>query len=152
MNFLGLPRVAYGLSQHGLAPKAFSKVDDRGTPRKALYFISVWIALLALSGAFELLIRFMMTVAITVGTMVLMGYFKLRRSQPGLERPFTMPGHPVLPAITIALYVGILAILIWTQWQLALGAGAMIGAILLARWITPRRTSGPASTDATDGR
>jgi APA family basic amino acid/polyamine antiporter len=152
VNFLGLPRVAYGLSQNGLAPKAFSKVDARGTPRNALYFISAWIALLALSGAFELLIRFMMTVAITVDTMVLMGYFKLRRSQPDLERPFTMPGHPVLPAITIALYIGILAILIWTQWQLALGAGAMIGAILLAGWITVRRTAAAAATDTTPGR
>ena len=149
VNFLGLPRVAYGLSQHGLAPKAFSKVDERGTPRNALYLISAWIALLALSGAFELLIRFMMTVAITVDTMVLMGDFKLRRAQPDLERPFTMPGHPVLPAITIALYIGILGILIWTQWQLAIGAAAMIGAILLAGWVTTRGTYGLPSTDPT---
>jgi APA family basic amino acid/polyamine antiporter len=151
VNFLGLPRVAYDLSQHGLAPKAFSRVDERGTPRNALYLISAWIALLALSGAFELLIRFMMTVAITVDTMVLMGYFKLRRAQPDLERPFTMPGHPVLPAITIALYIGILGILIWTQWQLATGAAAMIGAILLAGWVTTRGTVGLPSTDPTDG-
>ena len=150
VNFLGLPRVAYGLSRHGLAPKAFARVDERGTPRNALYFISAWIALLALSGAFELLIRFMMTVAITVDTMVLMGYFKLRASQPNLERPFTMPGHPIVPAITIALYIGILAILIWTQWQLALGAGAMICAILLAGWLTTRRPT--PTTDPTGGR
>jgi ethanolamine permease len=84
--------------------------------------------------------------------MVLMGYFKLRRSQPDLERPFTMPGHPVLPAITIALYIGILGILIWTQWQLAIGAAAMIGAILLAGWVTTRRTAGLPSSDPTDGR
>ena len=152
VNFLGLPRVAYGLSQHGLAPKAFSRVDHRGTPKNALYFIAAWIGVLALSGAFELLIRFMMTVAIAVDTMVLMGYFKLRRSQPLLARPFTMPGHPVLPAITIALYVGILAILTWTQWQLAIGAGAMIAVILAAGRITTPRTSGPASTNPTGGR
>jgi basic amino acid/polyamine antiporter, APA family len=141
VNFLGLPRVAYGLSKHSLAPRVFSKVDARGTPRYALYFISAWIALLALSGAFELLIRFMMTVAITVDTMVLMGYFKLRWSKPDLERPFTMPGHPWLPAITIALYIAILAILIGTQPQLALGAGAMLGAILVAGIITTRNNA-----------
>mgnify|MGYP007064229517 FL=1 len=62
-----------------------------------------------------------------------------------------MPGHPLLPAITIALYIGILAILIWTQWQLALGAGAMIGAILLAGWMTTRRATG-AGDDTTRGR
>jgi basic amino acid/polyamine antiporter, APA family len=141
VNFLGLPRVAYGLSQHGLAPASFSKVDARGTPRNALYFISAWIALLALSGAFELLIRFMMTVAITVDTMVLMGYFKLRWSKPDLERPFSMPGHPWLPAITIALYISILVILIGTQPMLALGAGAMLTAILLAGLFTTRRNA-----------
>ena len=141
VNFLGLPRVAYGLGKHGLAPRAFTRVDDRGTPRNALYFIAAWIGLLALSGAFELLIRFMMTIAITVDTMVLLGYFRLRAIRPDLERPFRMPGHPWLPAITIVLYICILAILIGTQPQLALGAGAMLGAIVVAGWFTVRKSA-----------
>jgi APA family basic amino acid/polyamine antiporter len=139
VNFLGLPRVAYGLAQHGLAPRALGEVDERGTPRNALYMISAWIGLLALTGSFELLIRFMMTVAITVDTMVLLGYFKLRASHPELERPFRMPGHPVLPAVTIALYIAILVILVWTQPQLAAGAGSMLLAMLVAGVITARR-------------
>ena len=138
VNFLGLPRVAYGLARHRLAPQVFTKVDDKGTPRNALYFISAWIGLLALSGAFELLIRFMMTIAIAVDTMVLLGYFKLRAQRPDLERPFVMPGHPWLPAITIALYIAILAILIGTQPRLALGAGAMLAAILIGGIATTR--------------
>ena len=124
VNFLGLPRVAYGLSQNGLAPKAFSKVDAPGTPRHSLYLISAWIALLALSGAFELLLRFMMTIAITVDTIVLLGYFRLRAKRPDMERPFTIPGHPVLPIIPIALYVLILAILLRTHPPFALRPGA----------------------------
>ncbi len=139
VNFLGLPRVAYGLGQHGLAPRAWTLVDERGTPRNALYFIALWIGALALTGAFELLIRFMMTVAISVDTMVLLGYFKLRAARPDLERPFRMPGHPWLPALTIALYIAILAILVGTQPALTLGAGGMITAMLLAGWWTARR-------------
>ena len=138
VNFLGLPRVAYGLAQHGLSPQIFTEVDDRGTPRKALYFISAWIGVLALSGAFEYLIRFMMTVAIAVDTMGLLGDFKLRAQRPELARPFVMPGHPWLPAITIALYIAILAILIGTQPGLALGAGAMLAAILIGGIATTR--------------
>lgn len=144
VNFLGLPRVAYGLAKNGLAPRAFTRVDERGTPRNALYFISAWIGFLALTGSFELLIRFMMTVAITVDTMVLLGYFKLRASRPDLERPFRMPGHPVLPALTILLYIAILVILIWTQPMLALGAGSMLAVMLIAGIITTRR--GAAAT------
>lgn len=139
VNFLGLPRVAYGLAKNGLAPQAFTRVDERGTPRNALYFISAWIGFLALTGSFELLIRFMMTVAITVDTMVLLGYFKLRASRPDLERPFHMPGHPVLPALTVILYIAILVILIWTQPMLALGAGSMLAVMLVAGIITTRR-------------
>jgi APA family basic amino acid/polyamine antiporter len=141
VNFLGLPRVAYGLARNGLAPKAFAEVDARGTPRSALIFISAWIGALALTSAFEDLIRFMMTVAITVDTMVLLGYFKLRSSRPELERPFRMPGHPFLPALTIVLYVAILAILIYTQPQLALGAGSMLAAMLVAGLLTTRRNA-----------
>jgi APA family basic amino acid/polyamine antiporter len=139
VNFLGLPRVAYGLAKHGLAPRAFTQLDERGTPRNALYFISAWIGLLALTGAFEFLIRFMMTVAITVDTMVLLGYFRLRAIRPEMERPFRMPGHPVLPALTIALYIAILVILVWTQPRLALGAGSMLGALLIIGFVTTRR-------------
>lgn len=141
VNFLGLPRVAYGLARHGLAPRALGQVDDRGTPRNALYMISAWIGLLALTGSFEFLIRFMMTVAITVDTMVLLGYFKLRASMPDMERPFRMPGHPVLPAITVLLYFAILAILIWSQPDLAMGAGAMLGAMLVAGYFTARKNA-----------
>jgi APA family basic amino acid/polyamine antiporter len=141
VNFLGLPRVAYGLARDGLAPEGFTRVDERGTPRNALYFIAAWIAALALTGAFELLIRFMMTVAITVDTMVLLGYFRLRAARPDLDRPFRMPGHPWLPGLTISLYVAILAIIVGTQPQLALGAGGMLGAMLLAGWWTARQAS-----------
>jgi APA family basic amino acid/polyamine antiporter len=141
VNFLGLPRVAYGLARDGLAPQAFTRVDERGTPRNALYFIAAWIAALALTGAFELLIRFMMTVAISVDTMVLLGYFRLRAVRPDLHRPFRMPGHPWLPGLTISLYVAILAIIVGTQPQLALGAAGMLGAMLLAGWWTTRQPS-----------
>ncbi|HSG09070.1 MAG TPA: APC family permease [Longimicrobiales bacterium] len=139
VNFLGLPRVAYGLARNGLAFKAFARVDERGTPRNALYFIAAWIGLLALTGAFELLIQFMMMVAITVDTMVLLGYFRLRRTRPELHRPFRVPLHPWLPGITIALYIAILVILVSTQPYLALGGGAMIAAITGAGWFVARK-------------
>jgi APA family basic amino acid/polyamine antiporter len=141
VNFLGMPRVAYGLSQHGLAFKALARVDKRGTPRNALILISIWIGILALSGAFELIIRFMMMVAITVDGMVLAGYFRLRKIRPDLERPFKVPGHPWIPALTIVLYLAILVILVSTQPALALGGGAMIGGIVLAGWFTARSRS-----------
>lgn len=61
-----MPRVTFGLSRDRLAPGDFQKVSARGTPTLALWFISVVIGALALTGTFQLLIRFMMMVAVTV--------------------------------------------------------------------------------------
>ena len=102
VNFLGLPRVAYGLASHGLAPRAFSKVDDKGTPRNALYFIAVWIGVLAISGSFSQIIGLMMMIAIPVDMMVLLGFFRLRSKRPDLHRPFRVFGYPWIPLITTA--------------------------------------------------
>jgi hypothetical protein len=55
-----------------------------------------------------------------------------------------MPGHPVLPAITIMLYIAILVILVWTQPELALGAGSMLFAMLIAGIVTTRRNAARA--------
>ncbi len=139
VNFLGMPRVAYGLSRNKLAFRAFSRVDERGVPRYALYFISAWIGLLAVTGSFALLIDYMMMVAIPVDCVVLLSYFRLRRTRPEMDRPFRVPGHPWIPALTIALYVAILIILVATQPHLALGGGAMIAGMVAAGWIVARR-------------
>ncbi|NIP59518.1 MAG: amino acid permease [Gemmatimonadetes bacterium] len=142
VNFLGMPRVAYGLARDGLAPKKFLEVSPKGTPAPALYFISVLIFGLAVTGAFEWLIRFMMLVAITVDLMVLLGFFALRRSRPELERPLRVPLHPWLPALTILLYVLVLAVVVGTQPGLALGAGGMLLAILVGGVVTAGRGGG----------
>jgi basic amino acid/polyamine antiporter, APA family len=139
VNFLGMPRVAYGLATGGLAFRRFAGVDERGTPRYALYFISAWIGVLALTGAFEFLLNFMMMVAISVDTMVLTGYFRLRARRPDLVRPFRLPGGPWTAGVTVALYAAILAIMIGTQPRLALGGGAMIAGLVAGGWLTARR-------------
>jgi APA family basic amino acid/polyamine antiporter len=138
VNFLGMPRVMFGLARDGLAPSHFTRVGAGGTPGPALMFVTVLILGLAVSGTFEFLIRFMMTVAITVDLVVLSGIFRLRRLQPRLARPLKVPLYPWLPAATLLLYFLVLAVVVWTQPALALGAGAMLGVLWLSGWITVR--------------
>ena len=139
VNFLGLPRVAYGLASHGLAPRAFSKVDDKGTPRNALYFIAVWIGLLAISGSFSQIIGLMMMIAIPVDMMVLLGFFRLRSTRPDLHRPFRVFGYPWIPLITILLYLAILVILVTTQTRTAMYGSLVVGGLIIAGLINKRR-------------
>lgn len=143
VNFMGLPRVALGLARDGLAPRGFQRISGRGTPVWGLAFSTTMILLLALSGTFEFLIQFMMLTALTVDTMVLGSVFRLRQTRPDLERPFRVPGYPWLPALTLVLYVILLAIIVGTQPRLAVGAGAMLGILVLAGLWTVRRGTVP---------
>ena len=138
VNFLGMPRVAFALARDRLAPHAFTRVTERGTPGPALLFISAWILGLALTGAFEWLIRFMMLVAISVDLMVLLSFFRLEKIRPDLPRPFKVPANPWLPRATILLYVILLVIIVGTQPGLTLGAGGMLALILLGGVLTTR--------------
>jgi len=136
VNFLATPRVALALSRDGLAPAGLSKVGPRGTPTAAMLLMAAIILVLSVTGAFELLIRFMMLVAITVDLVVLLGFFRLRSRQPGLHRPMRVPGYPWLPAITVLLYMLVLASIIATQPRLAIGGGAMIAALIVGGVLT----------------
>jgi APA family basic amino acid/polyamine antiporter len=139
VQFLGMPRVALALAREGLAPARFKQVGKRGTPQSALVFITIILLGLAITGAFEFLIRFMMTVAISVDLVVLAGLFRLRRIRPDLPRPFKVPLYPWLPAVTVLLYFLVLVTIVWTQPGLGLGAGVMLGTLAVIAWAVVRK-------------
>ena len=138
VNFLGMPRVAFGLARSGLAPKVFQYVSPRGTPVAGLLLIGIVILALASTGALEFLIQFMMLVAISVDLVVLSAFFRLRRTRPELKRPLRVPGGVWTAGVTIALYVVILGIIVGTQPWLAVGAAVILGGLLVAGVVTAR--------------
>lgn len=138
VQFLGMPRVVLGLAREGMAPSGFTRVGERGTPQPALVFITAILLVLAITGAFEFLMRFMMAVAFAMDLMVLSAIFVLRRRRPDLHRPLRVPLYPWLPGITVLLYFLVLAAILWTQPGLGLGAAIMIGSLWLAGWLTLR--------------
>ena len=138
VNYLGMPRVAFGLARSGLAPKVFQYVSPRGTPVAGLLLIGIIILALASTGALEFLIQFMMLVAISVDLVVLSAFFRLRRTRPELERPLRVPGGVWTAGVTIALYVVILGIIVGTQPWLAVGAVVILGGLLVAGAVTAR--------------
>ncbi len=138
VNYLGMPRVAFGLARSGLAPKVFQYVSPRGTPVAGLLLIGIIILALASTGALEFLIQFMMLVAISVDLVVLSAFFRLRRTRPELERPLRVPGGVWTAGVTIALYVVILGIIVGTQPWLAVGAAVILGGLLVAGAVTAR--------------
>ena len=141
VQFLGMPRVVLGMAREGMAPSSFTRVSSRGTPQPALAFITIILLGLAVTGAFEFLMRFMMAVAFAVDLVVLAGIFVLRRRRPDLQRPLLVPFFPWLPGVTVLLYFLVFATIVFTQPGLGVGAAAMIGSLWLAGWITLRTST-----------
>jgi APA family basic amino acid/polyamine antiporter len=148
VNFMATPRVAYALARDGLAPHAFTRVGPRGTPTWALLFVSAVIFSLAVTGAFELLIRFMMLIAISVDLIMLLGFFRLRQTMPDLARPLRVKYYPFLPALAILLNAAVLAVVVVTQPELAMGGAAMLGALVIAGAIVTRQSRRLPNTGA----
>jgi APA family basic amino acid/polyamine antiporter len=140
VNFMGTPRIAFGLARDRLAPEAFARVSERGTPTAGLVLTAAIIFGLAVSGTFELLIRFMSFFTLIVDGLVLTTIITLRRRAPEANRPFRVPAYPLVPAVAIALYVAVLAIIIATQPKLALGGGVVLLLVAAGAWLGTRRT------------
>ena len=144
VNFISMPRIAFGLARDGLAPAPFLRLDARGTPRAGLLLAVAVVLVLSTTGTVEWLFRFMSFVLLATDAIVIAALFRLRRIAPDAPRPFRVPWYPWLPLLVAALHVGILALIAYTQKELALGgigllAVASVAGILLTRG-RPRTT------------
>lgn len=98
------PRVYYAMAQEGVFLRAFGRVSERyRTPMVALVVQGVWSTVLALSGSYEQLYTDVIFTAWIFYGLAAAGVLVLRRTQPGLPRPFRVPGYPWVPlAFSIA--------------------------------------------------
>jgi len=113
----GQARIWFAMSRDGLLPKFFSKVHPtHNTPH-----VSTWIAGLFVgipAGLFD--IGTLADLA-NIGTLfafivVSVGVIVLRKTQPDRPRSFRVPGSPVLPLISIAFCVVLMAALPLETW------------------------------------
>jgi APA family basic amino acid/polyamine antiporter len=139
VNFLVMPRVAFGLSRDGMPPAAFTRDNKRGTPCPALIFATAMILALTVTGAFVMLIRFYMLIVIALDLLVFVGLFRLRRLHPDLPRPFKVPLYPWLPLLTIMLYTIIVGALVIPQPRIALASGLTVVVLVVSGILTVRR-------------
>lgn len=115
---LGQSRIYYAISKDGLLPKVFSKVNIKhGIPRNATVFASVITALIA--GLFPLHV---LSELVSIGTLmafsiVCISIVILRKTQPGLKRPFRTPWVPFIPILGAAICIMQMLSLPWTTWS-----------------------------------
>jgi APA family basic amino acid/polyamine antiporter len=126
---LGQSRIYYAISNDGLLPKIFSKVNSRGVPYNATIFASLVTGLAAGLFPLDVLSELVSIGTLMAFTIVCILIVVLRRTQPGLQRPFKTPLVPFIPILGAAVCLLQMVSLPWSTW-LRLTGWTVIGLII----------------------
>ncbi|MDD2892634.1 MAG: ethanolamine permease [Halothiobacillaceae bacterium] len=119
---LGYSRQFFALARAGYLPPSLAKLSRFQTPHRAIIVGGlIGIAAIYSDGIINLqgmsLTAAMITMAvfgaIVMYIMSMLSLFKLRKTEPALQRPFTAPGFPVVPAIALILALVCLVAMAW---------------------------------------
>lgn len=96
-------RLYYAMARDGLFFSSVGELNQRGVPQSGLIWQGVWSILLIFSGTYSELLDYVIFVALLFYFLTVLGLFILRAIRPDMERPYRVPGYPVLPAIYMVL-------------------------------------------------
>ncbi len=97
------PRVYYAMAKDGVFFRKLAEVHPKfRTPASAVICGSVWAIVLASTGTFEQLLTYVVFAGWIFYALGAMALFVYRRKQPGLPRPYRVPGYPWTPLLFIA--------------------------------------------------
>lgn len=99
----GASRQLFAVARAGLLPRGLASVSAKGVPTRAVVaVVLVGIAGIA-SGKTADLITISACGALGSYAFCGMSLLALRRREPNLERPFSVPGYPLVPLVTVGL-------------------------------------------------
>jgi APA family basic amino acid/polyamine antiporter len=147
-GMLAAARVLERLALDRDLPAWMARRDGDGTPRRAIATVGVGAALGLLIGPLEDLLGLIGTLLTVFSSLSVAAVISLRRSEPGLVRPFRVPFYPLPPLA----YLGLSCWVIVTSglgggWKPILISALTVVTLLVARPLLRDRTPTPASTD-----
>jgi len=96
-------RVYFAMARDKLFFRRAAELDTvHHAPAFSLAVQCVWAIVLTLSGRYSDLLDYVIFAVLLFYILTIAGLFKLRRTQPNLERPYRAIGYPVLPAVYLA--------------------------------------------------
>ena len=95
------PRISLALARDGLFPQQAKAINAGGTPYIGLLFTTIFAAVFAALGSFELLLAIAQFFSVSISIIVIVSFFRLRRREPETPRPFKAWGYPLLPGIVL---------------------------------------------------
>jgi len=151
---LGYSRQFFALARAGYLPVGLAKLNRFQTPHRAILAGGViGIAAIYSDGLINLqgmsLTAAMITMAvfgaIVMYIMSMLSLFKLRKTEPNLERTFRAPGYPIVPGIALALALVCLVAMVWFNPLIAaLFLGLMVVGFVYFQLTHQQRADAPA--------
>jgi APA family basic amino acid/polyamine antiporter len=94
LNYLQGPRILFALSEDGLGANRATQVGAGGNPVFAVLLTWALSVILILMGGFEFLLNFNVLLFVFLYVALLFGVVRLRKREPGTDRPYRAWGHP----------------------------------------------------------
>ncbi len=96
-------RLYYAMAQDGLFFSSVGQLNSQGVPQAGLIWQAAWTILLVFSGTYSDLLDYVIFVALLFYFLTVLGLVLMRSRHPQLERPYKVPGYPILPVIYMIL-------------------------------------------------
>ena len=105
-------RVYYAMAKDGLFFRSVARLHPTyKTPVVSLMVQMGWTCILCLSGSYGQLLDYIIFAVLVFYILTIAGLFVLRRTRPGMDRPYRAIGYPVLPAAYIVV-AGLIEVLL----------------------------------------
>ena len=129
-------RASYEMGKVGQLPALLGKIHPTfQTPATALVVNAIIGIGIVLTNATAEIITLSVFGALTLYIIAMLSVIKLRNYEPGLNRPFRVPGYPFTPYIALVLSAIALLSLIWYNATLAIGFFLIMGiSFVLFKW------------------
>ncbi|MET1133084.1 MAG: amino acid permease [Aeromicrobium sp.] len=117
VDLVAMPRIGFALARDGLLPDVFRRIHPTwGTPVLMTGLTVVAVALLAGFVPISVLAEMVSIGTLFAFVVVAIAVIVLRRTQPDMKRPFRTPWVPILPVVTVASCIGLMASLKVDTW------------------------------------
>ncbi|MBV8818570.1 MAG: amino acid permease, partial [Acidobacteriaceae bacterium] len=105
-------RVYYAMARDGVFFAPFGRLNAARVPMFSLLVQGVWASCLTLAGSFQQLFTYVIFTAWIFYGMSVFAVIVLRRTAPGLPRPFRTPGYPLVPILfsLAALFIAVVTV------------------------------------------
>ena len=93
----------WAMARDGLFFRVAGTLNSRGVPQASLIMQAVWSIVLVFSGTYSELLDYVIFASMLFYAITVAGLVVLRIRRPDLDRPYRVPGYPVVPILYFIL-------------------------------------------------